>query len=85
MITEGMVVPQGALRRRYHPETCPTLLQQLARLTRGDAPAARGGGPPTRDGRGQTGLWRNAAHSRGQTGCRCVAGHGPGTTARSGQ
>ena len=35
-IAEGMVVPQGALRRRYHPETCPTLPQQLARLTRGD-------------------------------------------------
>ena len=35
-IAEGMVVPQGALRRRYHPETCPTLPQQLARLARGD-------------------------------------------------
>ena len=38
-IAEGMVVPQGGLRRRYHPETCPTLPQQLARLTRGDTPA----------------------------------------------
>ena len=38
-IAEGMVIPQGALRRRYHPETCPTLPQQLARLTRGDTPA----------------------------------------------
>ena len=38
-IAEGMVIPQGALRRRYHPETCPTLPQQLARLTRGDTTA----------------------------------------------
>jgi hypothetical protein len=38
-IAEGMVVPQGARRRRYHPETCPTLPQQLARLTRGDTTA----------------------------------------------
>jgi hypothetical protein len=38
-IAEGMVLPQGALRRRYHPETCPALPQQLARLARGDTPA----------------------------------------------
>ena len=35
-IAEGMVIPQGAPRTRYHPETCPALPQQLARLARGD-------------------------------------------------
>jgi hypothetical protein len=38
-IVEGMVIPQGALRTRYHPETCPALPQQLARLARGDTRA----------------------------------------------
>jgi hypothetical protein len=33
------VIPQGAPRTRYHPETCPTLPQQLARLARGDTSA----------------------------------------------
>jgi len=34
-----MVIPQGAPRTRYHPETCPALPQQLARLARGDTSA----------------------------------------------
>src|SRR5262252_502164 len=37
---EGMVIPQGAIRARYSPETCPELPQQLARLSRGDTSAA---------------------------------------------
>jgi len=36
---DGVVLPQGAIRARYHPETCPALPQQLARLTRGDTAA----------------------------------------------
>ena len=39
-IHEGMVIPQGAIRTRYHPETCPALPQQLARVSRGDTAAA---------------------------------------------
>jgi hypothetical protein len=35
-----MVIPQGAIRTRYHPETCPALPQQLARVSRGDTAAA---------------------------------------------
>ena len=38
-IAEGMVIPQGAIRRRYRPETCPELPQKLARLARGDTAA----------------------------------------------
>ena len=38
-IAEGRVIPQGAPRTRYHPETCPALPQQLARLARGDTRA----------------------------------------------
>ena len=38
-IAEGRVIPQGAPRTRYHPETCPALPQQLARLARGDTSA----------------------------------------------
>lgn len=38
-IAEAMVRPQGAIRRRYHPQTCPTLPQQLARVSRGDTTA----------------------------------------------
>jgi hypothetical protein len=37
---EGMVIPQGAIRARYDPTTCPTLPQQLARVSRGDTAAA---------------------------------------------
>ncbi len=37
---EGMLIPQGAIRVRYSPETCPELPQQLARLARGDTAAA---------------------------------------------
>src|SRR3989442_870349 len=37
---EGMVIPQGAIRARYCPETCPELPQKLARLSRGDTAAA---------------------------------------------
>lgn len=40
VIQEGMVLPQGAIRTRYHPETCPALPQQLARVSRGDTAAA---------------------------------------------
>ena len=36
---EGMVIPQGTIRVRYSPETCPALPQQLARLARGDTAA----------------------------------------------
>jgi hypothetical protein len=36
---EGMVIPQGAIRARYCPETCPELPQKLARLARGDTAA----------------------------------------------
>jgi hypothetical protein len=39
-IHEGMVIPQGAIRTRYHPQTCPELPQQLARVSRGDTAAA---------------------------------------------
>ena len=39
-IQEGMLIPQGAIRARYAPETCPELPQKLARLTRGDTAAA---------------------------------------------
>jgi hypothetical protein len=39
-IHEGMVIPQGTIRVRYGPETCPELPQKLARLARGDAAAA---------------------------------------------
>jgi hypothetical protein len=39
-INEGMIIPQGAIRTRYHPETCPALPQQLARVSRGDTAAA---------------------------------------------
>jgi hypothetical protein len=39
-IHEGMVIPQGAIRARYDPETCPELPPQLARLSRGDTAAA---------------------------------------------
>jgi hypothetical protein len=35
-ISEGMIIPHGAIRTRYHPETCPALPQKLARLARGD-------------------------------------------------
>ena len=38
-IREGMVIPQGAIRTRYAPETCPELPQRLARLARGDTAA----------------------------------------------
>ena len=38
-IHEGMVIPQGTIRVRYSPETCPALPQQLARLARGDTAA----------------------------------------------
>lgn len=38
-IHEGMVIPHGAVRARYAPETCPALPQQLARLTRGNTAA----------------------------------------------
>ena len=38
-IHEGMVIPHGAIRARYAPETCPALPQQLARLSRGDTAA----------------------------------------------
>ena len=37
---EGMVIPQGAIRARYDPVTCPTLPQELARVSRGDTAAA---------------------------------------------
>ena len=37
-IHEGMVIPHGAVRARYAPETCPALPQQLARLTRAIRP-----------------------------------------------
>src|SRR5262245_40960839 len=37
---EGMVIPSGTIRTRYHPETCPALPQQLARVSRGDTAAA---------------------------------------------
>ena len=37
---EGMVIPSGTIRTRYHPETCPELPQQLARVSRGDTAAA---------------------------------------------
>jgi hypothetical protein len=36
---EGMVIPQGAIRTRYSPESCPELPQKLARLSRGDTAA----------------------------------------------
>ena len=39
-IQEGMVIPQGAIRTRYRPQTCPELPQQLARVSRGDMAAA---------------------------------------------
>ena len=32
--------PSGTIRTRYHPETCPELPQQLARVSRGDAALA---------------------------------------------
>jgi hypothetical protein len=38
-IHEGVVIPHGAIRTRYHPETCPELPQRLARLSRGDTAA----------------------------------------------
>ena len=38
-IHEGMVIPHGAIRTRYAPETCPELPQRLARLSRGDTAA----------------------------------------------
>jgi len=38
-IHEGMVIPDGAIRTRYAPETCPELPQQLARLSRGNTAA----------------------------------------------
>ena len=38
-IHDGMVIPQGTIRVRYSPETCPELPQQLARLARGDTAA----------------------------------------------
>ena len=34
-----MVIPQGTIRVRYSPETCPALPQQLARLAHGDTAA----------------------------------------------
>ena len=37
--SEGMVIPQGVIRSRYRPETCPELPQQLARLLRGNTAA----------------------------------------------
>ena len=37
---EGIVIPQGAIRAHYAPETCPELPQKLARLSRGDTAAA---------------------------------------------
>ena len=40
VLQEGMVIPQGTIRTRYHPETCPALPQQLARVSRGDTAAA---------------------------------------------
>ena len=40
VLQEGMVIPQGAIRTRYHPETCPALPPQLARVSRGDMAAA---------------------------------------------
>src|SRR5215471_7867219 len=39
-IDEGMIIPHGTIRTRYHPETCPELPQQLARVSRGDTAAA---------------------------------------------
>ena len=39
-IQEGMVIPHGTIRTRYHPERCPELPQQLARVSRGDTAAA---------------------------------------------
>jgi hypothetical protein len=39
-IHEGRIIPQGVIRTRYHPETCPELPQQLARLARGHTSAA---------------------------------------------
>jgi hypothetical protein len=39
-IHEGRVIPHGAIRTRYHPQTCPALPQQLARVSRGDTAAA---------------------------------------------
>jgi hypothetical protein len=36
---DGMVIPQGAIRSSYGPETCPDLPQKLARLSRGDTAA----------------------------------------------
>ena len=36
---EGMVIPQGVIRARYCPATCPELPQKLARLSRGDTAA----------------------------------------------
>jgi len=39
-IDEGMLIHNGAIRTRYHPETCPALPQQLARVSRGDTAAA---------------------------------------------
>jgi len=38
-IHEGMVIPDGTIRTRYAPETCPELPQQLARLSRGNTAA----------------------------------------------
>jgi len=38
-IQEGMVIPHGTIRTRYHPERCPELPQQLARVSRGDTAA----------------------------------------------
>src|SRR5262245_18413378 len=35
-----MIIPQGTIRTRYHPERCPKLPQQLARVSRGDTAAA---------------------------------------------
>jgi hypothetical protein len=37
--SQGRVIPQGAIRARYRPETCPELPQKLARLSRGDTAA----------------------------------------------
>jgi len=40
VIQEGMIIPQGTIHTRYHPERCPELPQQLARVSRGDTAAA---------------------------------------------
>ena len=40
VIREGRIIPHGTIRTRYHPERCPELPQQLARVSRGDTIAA---------------------------------------------